>query len=60
MTKKELMAENRFLKKLLIRKDTEISELIHMHREIEKRMQSIFGEVDLQEKNTSWWQRFFS
>jgi hypothetical protein len=60
MTKKELQTENRLLKKIISKKDQEISELIHMHREIEKRMTSIFGEVAQQEQNEPWWQRIFS
>ena len=59
MTKKDLISENKYLKKLISKKDQEISELIHMHREIEKRMDSIFKEVSDQQKKTHWWERFF-
>lgn len=60
MTKEQLVQENRLLKSVIKRKDAEISELIHMHREIEKRMGEIFCDVAEQQKNTRWWHRFFS
>jgi len=58
MTKTELIEENQKLTRKIMRKDREISELIHMHREIEKRMDDIFSNAEKQKKQTRWWMFF--
>lgn len=59
MNKQELERENKRLKELLRRKDLEISELIHMHREVDKRMDEVFKEMNRQQEQKSWWERLF-
>jgi predicted RNase H-like nuclease (RuvC/YqgF family) len=59
MTKTALLEENRQLKAKLHQKDLEIAELIHMHREIDKRMDGLIKDAAEQRENTSWLDMFF-